>query len=225
MNHVLVVDDEPVIVDVVRDYLAAAGFRVSTARSGADALRSLRSLPPDLVVLDLGLPDRDGLDVLREIRRTSERPVIVLTARDAEADRVVGLELGADDYVVKPFSPRELLARVRAVLRRSSTVDDGRPVTVGDLVVDPERRTATMAGRPVALTATEFELLAHMAASPGRVYTRNQLMEIVHGVVVDAGGRAIDAHIKNLRRKIEPDPHRPLVLQTVHGVGYRLADA
>jgi DNA-binding response OmpR family regulator len=222
MVHVLVVDDEPAIVDVVTDYLADAGYRVSVARTGADALRQVRSIIPDLVVLDLGLPGIDGLDVAREIRRTSTVPIIMLTARADEADRVAGLELGADDYVVKPFSPRELLARVRAVLRRGSNRDDGGAIAVGDLVVNPSERTVMAGGTDAELTATEFELLAAMAASPGRVFTRSQLLETVHGVSVEAGARAIDAHIKNIRRKIEDEPHRPRRLLTVHGVGYRL---
>ncbi len=224
MTHVLVVDDEPRIVEIVRDYLADAGYRVSTARSGDEALRHVRSITPDLVVLDLGLPDVDGLDVARALRRTSPVPIIMLTARSDEADRVVGLEIGADDYLVKPFSPRELLARIRAVLRRTMAVpaDDDRPLVVGDLVVDPMRREVTFAARRVDLTATEFDLLARMAAEPGRVFTRGQLLEAIHGVAVDAGERAIDAHVKNLRRKIEPDAHRPRLLLTVHGVGYRL---
>ena len=224
--HVLVVDDEPAIVEIVRDYLADAGYRVSTASTGGEAVRQVRAITPDLVVLDLGLPDIDGLDVARTVRETAPVPIIMLTARSDEADRVVGLELGADDYLVKPFSPRELLARVRAVLRRSAAAatDVERPVTVGELVVDPARRTVTVAGRAVDLTATEFDLLARLAASPGRVFTRNQLLEVIHGVAVDAGARAIDAHVKNLRRKVEDDPHRPRRILTVHGVGYRLAD-
>ena len=222
MVHVLVVDDEPAIVDIVTDYLADAGYRVSVARTGGDALRQVRSIIPDLVVLDLGLPGVDGLDVAREIRRTSAVPIIMLTARADEADRVAGLELGADDYVVKPFSPRELLARVRAVLRRGSDRDDGGALAVGDLIVNPSERTVTAGGADADLTATEFELLAAMAASPGRVFTRSQLLETVHGVAIDAGERAIDAHIKNIRRKIEDEPHRPRRLLTVHGVGYRL---
>ena len=228
MNHVLVVDDEPAIVEIVRDYLADAGYRVSTAHSGAEALRQVRSILPDLIVLDLGLPGLDGLDVARTIRQSSRVPIIMLTARSDEADRIVGLELGADDYLVKPFSPRELLARVRAVLRRSGAAadsDDDRPLVVGELTVDPLRRLVTVGGRTVDMTATEFDLLAHMAAAPGRVFTRRQLMETIHGVAVDAGERAIDAHVKNLRRKIEADPHRPQRLVTVHGVGYRLADS
>jgi two-component system, OmpR family, alkaline phosphatase synthesis response regulator PhoP len=223
--HVLVVDDEPQIVEIVRDYLADAGYRVSTARSGDEALRHVRSITPDLVVLDLGLPDMDGLDVARLLRQATSVPIIMLTARSDEADRVAGLELGADDYVVKPFSPRELLARIRAVLRRGAAVAtaDG-PLVVGDLVVDPARRLVTVSSNPVELTATEFELLAAMAAAPGRVFTRGQLLEAIHGVAVDAGGRAIDAHVKNIRRKLEADPHRPRLLLTVHGVGYRLSE-
>jgi two-component system alkaline phosphatase synthesis response regulator PhoP len=222
VTHVLVVDDEPAIVDIVRDYLVDAGFRVSSARSGEDALRLVRSVVPDLIVLDLGLPGVDGLDVARTVRQSSSVPIIVLTARGEEADRVVGLELGADDYVVKPFSPRELLARIRAVLRRTGPVDDESPILIGGLRVDRLQRSLDVDGRPVTLTATEFDLLARMAASPGRVFTRGQLLETIHGVAVDAGPRAIDAHVKNLRRKIETDPARPARLLTVHGVGYRL---
>jgi two-component system, OmpR family, alkaline phosphatase synthesis response regulator PhoP len=227
VNHVLVVDDEPAIVEIVRDYLTDAGYRVSTARSGDEALQQTRSMRPDLIVLDLGLPGLDGLDVTRTIRGTSAVPIIILTARSDETDRVVGLELGADDYLVKPFSPRELLARVRAVLRRSGPPTDSgdeRPLIAGELTVDPTRRRVTVGSRVVDLTATEFDLLARMAAAPGRVFTRGQLLETIHGLAVDAGERAIDAHVKNIRRKIEPDPHRPRMLVTVHGVGYRLAD-
>jgi DNA-binding response OmpR family regulator len=224
MTHVLVVDDEPRIVEIVRDYLADAGYRVSTARSGDEALRHVRSITPDLVVLDLGLPGMDGLDVARRLRQSSDVPIIILTARSDETDRVAGLELGADDYVVKPFSPRELLARIRAVLRRGATnqvAGDGQLV-VGDLVVDRARRRVTASARPVELTATEFDLLARMAAEPGRVFTRGQLLETIHGVAVDSGERAIDSHVKNIRRKIEPDARHPRLLVTVHGVGYRL---
>lgn len=223
MTHILVVDDEQDIVAIVRDYLADAGYRVSTAGSGEEALRLLRSIMPDLVVLDLGLPGIDGLDVTRTVRATSTVPIIMLTARSDETDRVIGLELGADDYVVKPFSPRELLARVRAVLRRgATTADDDRPLSLGSLVVDPARRSVSVDGSAIELTVSEFDLLVHMARSPDRVFTRRQLMEVIHGVVIDAGHRAIDAHVKNIRRKLEPDPHRPRWLLTVHGVGYRL---
>ena len=226
MVHVLVVDDEPAIVEIVRDYLADAGYRVSTARSGDDALRQLRSVTPDLVVLDLGLPDIDGLDVARTVRQASAVPIIMLTARTDEADRVAGLELGADDYVVKPFSPRELLARIRAVLRRSGSepLGEDRPLVIGTLTIDRARRSVLVGERPVELTATEFDLLARMAAAAGRVFTRGQLLEMIRGDAADAGERAIDAHVKNIRRKLEPDPHHPRYLMTVHGVGYRVAD-
>jgi two-component system alkaline phosphatase synthesis response regulator PhoP len=224
---VLVVEDEPKILQVVRDYLVDAGFAVTTAADGPAALASARAVAPDLVVLDLGLPGMDGIDVARELHRRSPVPIIMLTARGAEVDRVLGLELGADDYLVKPFSPRELVARVRAVLRRSggaSDGDDGRPIEAGDVVVDPGRRSVTVAGRAVELTATEFDLLAHLARQPGRVFTRAQLLDAIHGVAVDSFDRAVDAHVKNIRRKLEPDPHRPRYLLTVHGVGYRFAD-
>jgi len=224
MTRVLVVDDEPAIVDIVSDYLTEAGYRVTTARDGEAALREIRSRPPDLIVLDLGLPGVDGLDVARAVRRSSPVPIIMLTARSAETDRVVGLELGADDYVVKPFSPRELLARVRAVMRRSAAEPGDRPHVIGDLTVDPSRRVVEVGGRVVDLTATEFDLLARMAAAPGRVFTRGQLLETIHGVAVEAGERAIDAHVKNIRRKIEERGDRPRRLLTVHGVGYRVAE-
>jgi DNA-binding response OmpR family regulator len=228
---VLVVDDEPKILQVVRDYLADAGFTVTTAADGPAALASARAVPPDLVVLDLGLPGLDGLDVARELHRRGPVPIIMLTARSGEVDRVLGLELGADDYLVKPFSPRELVARVRAVLRRSERAaaaaggGAGGPVVVGDVAVDPERRRVTVGGRAVELTATEFELVEHLARQPGRVFTRAQLLDVIHGTAVESYERAVDAHVKNIRRKLEPDPHRPRYLLTVHGVGYRFAEA
>ena len=232
MKTVLVVDDEPKILEVVRDYLADAGFAVVTASDGQAALDQARAVRPDLVVLDLGLPAIDGLDVARELRRRSAVPIIMLTARSDEVDRVLGLEIGADDYLVKPFSPRELVARVRAVLRRTDgrppddrLTDDQAPVTVGEVVVDPARRRVVVAGRPVELTATEFELVAHLARQPGRVFTRAQLLDVIHGIAVESYERAIDAHVKNIRRKLEPDPHRPRYVLTVHGVGYRFAEA
>ncbi|HEX2048941.1 MAG TPA: response regulator transcription factor [Acidimicrobiales bacterium] len=224
---VLVVEDEPKILEVVRDYLVDAGFSVATAADGPSALERARAVAPDLVVLDLGLPGLDGIDVARELHRRSPVPIVMLTARGDEVDRVLGLELGADDYLVKPFSPRELVARVRAVLRRSGAVtadDDGRPLRVGDVTVDPARRAVTVAGRNVELTATEFDLVAHMARQPGRVFTRAQLLDVIHGVAVESYDRAIDAHVKNIRRKLEPDPHRPRYLLTVHGVGYRFSE-
>ena len=224
-KHVLVVDDEAKIVQVVGDYLRTAGFSVTTAADGDRALRAARARPPDLVVLDLGLPGVDGLEVARELRRSSSVPIVMLTARAEESDRVLGLELGADDYLVKPFSPRELVARVRAVLRRTSGAPAPRDrFAVGDVVIDTTRREVSVGDRRVALTATEFDLLVELAGQPGRVFTRPQLLEAIHGVEVGAYERTVDAHVKNLRRKLEPDPHRPRLLLTVHGVGYRFCD-
>jgi two-component system, OmpR family, alkaline phosphatase synthesis response regulator PhoP len=228
VKTVLVVDDEPKIVDVVREYLEHAGFSVRTAGDGPAALERARALAPDLVVLDLGLPGLDGLDVARQLRRSSRVPVIILTARGEEVDRIIGLEIGADDYLVKPFSPRELVARVRAVLRRvdeRDTAAQDEPIVRGDVVVDPARRRVTVAGRAVDLTPTEFDLLAHLARQPGRVFTRSQLLTAIHGVAVESYERAVDAHIKNLRRKVEPDPRHPRYVLTAHGIGYRFTDA
>ena len=224
MARILVVDDEPKIVRLVADYLEAAGFAVLTARSGDEALMRVRTDAPDLVVLDLGLPALDGLDVARAIRRTGDVPIIMLTARDGETDRVIGLELGADDYVTKPFSPRELVARVRAVLRRRAGMADMEVLHAGDLELDLPRMRVTRAGEAIELTATEFTLLAFMARQPGRVFTRSQLLDAIHGVAFESYERAIDAHIKNVRRKLEPEPRAPRYLLTVYGVGYRLAD-
>ena len=223
--RILVVDDEPKIVQLVRDYLERAGFAVSTARDGHEALMRARQERPDLIVLDLGLPGLDGLEVTRRLRRDSGVPIIMLTARDDETDKVVGLELGADDYVTKPFSPRELEARVRAVLRRHARDTDAEVLRAGDLALDLPRLRADIAGRPVALTATEFQLLTALARQPGRVFTRAQLLDAIHGVAFESYERAIDAHVKNIRRKIEPDPRTPRYLLTVYGVGYRLTDA
>ena len=226
MPTVLVVDDEPKIVQLARDYLEHAGFAVLTAGDGSSALQSARTRQPDLIVLDLGLPGLDGLEVMRSIRGSGSTPIVVLTARDTELDKLLGLELGADDYVTKPFSPRELVARVRAVLRRSErAVAPAERIEVGELILDVPRLRTTVAGRSVELTATEFQLLATMAREPGRVFTRSQLLDAVHGVAFDSYERAIDAHIKNIRRKVEPDPARPRFVETVYGVGYRVAEA
>jgi DNA-binding response OmpR family regulator len=222
--HILVVDDEPKISRLVRDYLERAGFAVSSARDGSEALMRARSERPDLIVLDLGLPGLDGLEVTRRLRRDSGVPIIMLTARDDETDKVVGLELGADDYVTKPFSPRELVARVRAILRRHAAAGDREILRAGDLLLDLPRLRAEVAGRAVPLTATEFALLAAMARQPGRVFTRSQLLDALHGTAFESYERAIDAHVKNIRRKLEPDPRSPRYLLTVYGVGYRLTD-
>jgi two-component system alkaline phosphatase synthesis response regulator PhoP len=226
MKSILVVEDEPQIAGVIRDYLHAAGYTVSIARDGDSALQSARLAHPDLIVLDLGLPGRDGLDVTRELRRTSGVPIVVVTARGEEADRIVGLELGADDYVVKPFSPKELVARVRALFRRVDSRDAPEDLLrVADLAIDVPRMRVTVGGRVVELTASEFQLLVAMAREPGRVFTRAQLLDALHGVAFESYERAIDAHVKNLRRKIEPEPGATRYIQTVYGVGYRFADA
>ena len=226
MTTVLVVEDELEIARVVRDYLQHAGFEVIVVGDGGSAVASVRSARPDLLVLDLGLPGTDGLDVAREVRRWSETPIVMLTARGDESDRIVGLELGADDYVVKPFSPKELVARVRAVLRRTRATQRGDEVIrVADVEIDTAKMRVTVAGEAVELTPTEFQLLAALAREPGRVFTRAQLLDAVHGVAIESYERAIDAHVKNLRRKIEPTPGSPRYVLTVHSVGYRFADA
>jgi DNA-binding response OmpR family regulator len=225
MPTVLVVDDEPKIVQLARDYLEHAGFSVLTAGDGSSALHAIGSRRPDLVVLDLGLPGVDGLEVLRTVRASAGLPVVVLTARDTELDTLLGLELGADDYMTKPFSPRELVARVRAVLRRSERArEPGDRIEAGDIVLDVPRLRATVRGGLIELTPTEFAILAAMAREPGRVFTRSQLLDSVHGVAFESYERAIDAHVKNIRRKLEPDPARPRYLLTVYGVGYRIAE-
>ena len=226
MTTVLVVEDEIEIARVVRDYLRNAGFEVIVVGDGGSAVASVRSAKPDLLVLDLGLPGRDGLDVAREIRRWSDTPIVMLTARGDETDRIVGLEIGADDYVVKPFSPKELVARVRAVLRRTRTAASGDEVVrAGDVEIDTAKMRVSVGGTQVDLTPTEFQLLATLAREPGRVFTRSQLLDAVHGVAIESYERAIDAHVKNIRRKIEPEPGSPRYVVTVHGVGYRFADA
>jgi two-component system, OmpR family, alkaline phosphatase synthesis response regulator PhoP len=226
MTTVLVVEDEIEIARVVRDYLRNAGFEVIVVGDGGSAVASVRSAKPDLLVLDLGLPGRDGLDVAREIRRWSDTPIVMLTARGDETDRIVGLEIGADDYVVKPFSPKELVARVRAVLRRTRTAARGDEVVrAGDVEIDTAKMRVSVGGTLVDLTPTEFQLLATLAREPGRVFTRSQLLDAVHGVAIESYERAIDAHVKNIRRKIEPEPGSPRYVVTVHGVGYRFSDA
>ena len=224
MSTVLVVDDEPRIARLVADYLQQAGFSVLEAGDGRRAVETYHQHQPDLIVLDLGLPELDGLDVIRSIRTTSDVPIIILSARTDETDRVVGLELGADDYVVKPFGGRELVARVRALLRRVDAVVPDDIHRVGDVVVDLPKMRVTVEGAVVDLTPTEFQLVATMIAQPGRVFTRGQLLDAVHGVSFESYERAIDAHVKNIRRKLGATPGRPRYLLTVHGVGYKFAD-
>jgi DNA-binding response OmpR family regulator len=225
MQTILVVEDERQIAEIAGDYLRRAGFAVTIASHGGRALELARARRPDLIVLDLGLPGVDGLDVATTLRRESNVPIIMLTARVEESDRLRGLELGADDYITKPFSPRELVARVQAVLRRAMRPE--APVdrlSVGDLILDLPRLKVSRAGEPIDLTATEFQLLAMMARQPGRVFTRAQLLDTVRGKDGDAFDRAIDAHIKNIRRKIERDPRDPQYIETVYGIGYRCAE-
>lgn len=223
MKRILLVDDEGWVRKLVRGYLERAGFAVATAASGPEALAEFRAHPPDLVLLDLMLPGMDGLEVARQIRQESKVPIIMLTARSTEDDRVLGLELGADDYIVKPFSARELEARVRAVLRRA----EGKPgeatvVQAAGIRMDLDRREAWVDGKPVDLTALEFDLLAFLVQHPGRAFTRLELLEAVRGGAFSSFERAVDSHIKRLRRKVEPNPEAPTRILTVYGVGYKL---
>lgn len=225
MKTVLVVDDETRIVELARDYLEHAGFAVLTAGDGPSALMAARTRKPDVLVLDLGLPGMDGLDVARALRRESDIPIIMLTARDDELDRVLGLEIGADDYVTKPFSPRELVARIRAILRRvDRATEGGDRIDVAGVSIDVARMRVEVEGRVVEVTPTEFQLLVTLARQPGRIFTRSQLLDAIHGVAFESYERAIDAHVKNLRRKLEPEPSRPRFVLTVYGVGYRFAE-
>ncbi len=222
--RILVVEDDPTVSEVVTRYLEREGFVVEVAYDGAVALERALADPPELIVLDLMIPSLDGFEVCRRLRAAAPVPVIMLTARGEEADRIVGLELGADDYVVKPFSPKELVARVRALFRRVDGRDEpGDVIRVSDLEIDIPRMRVTVDGRAVELTASEFQLLAAMAREPGRVFTRGQLLDVLHGVAFESYERAIDAHVKNLRRKIEPEPGVTRYVQTVYGVGYRFA--
>ena len=224
-KKILVVDDEPHIVRVLKGYLESAGFQVITAYDGIEALAAFRHEAPDLMVLDLMLPEVDGLDVARAVRRESAVPIIMLTARVDETDRLIGLELGADDYVTKPFSPREVVARVRAVLRRAAGPEPAsRLLAAGDVTLDLDKRQASVAGRTVELTPTEFDLLAALVESPGRVFSRMQLLDKLQGYAYEGYERTIDAHVKNLRQKIEADPKRPRYILTVYGLGYKFVE-
>lgn len=220
---VLVVDDEPEIARLVRAYLEEAGFRVVTASDGQEALYVARHEKPDLVVLDVLMPRMDGLEFTRRIRRERDVPIVMLTARAEETDRIVGLELGADDYVTKPFSPREVVARVRAVLRRAQAPPEpSRVLRAGPLALDRTTHTVTLSRQPVDLTPTEFSILETLMTTPGRVFSRPELLEAAQGIAFEAYERTVDAHVKNLRRKLEPDPAHPRYILTVRGVGYRL---
>ena len=224
-EQILVVDDEPRIVDIVRVYLAREGYRVLTAADGKTALEMARREHPDLVLLDLMLPGISGWDVCRALRAEDGPAIIMLTARDDTTDKVVGLELGADDYVTKPFDPHELVARVRAVLRRTRQAPaTSQVVALGDLVVDSERHEVHQSGKSVLLTPTEFGILEALVSQPGRVFSRLQLLERIQGDAYEGYERSVDSHVKNLRQKIEPDPRNPRYVLTVFGVGYKLAE-
>ena len=226
-KKILVVDDEPKISQLVSDYLERAGYDVQIARDGKTALSHARTDKPDLIVLDLGLPQMDGLDFTREFRKSSNAPIIMLTARAEESDKLIGLELGADDYMTKPFSPKELVARVRVIFRRMESLASSgvEVIRAADLTLDTQRLRVTAEGRSIEeLTPTEFELLAALAAQPGRVFTRAHLLEAIHGVAFESYERAIDAHVKNIRRKIEMKPGEPRYVLTVYGIGYKFAD-
>lgn len=224
MATILIVEDEPELVKVLRSYLEQAGFTVFSSGRGDTGLAAWEQRQPDLVILDLNLPGMDGLDVARAIRRKSSTPILMLTARVEEADQLVGLELGADDYMTKPFSPRLVVARVRALLRRSAPAPQSATILrAADLEIDLGAHTVHRAGEPVDLTPTEFSLLATLAEQPGRVFSRLQLLEAAQGNAYEGYERSVDAHIKNLRAKLEPDTRHPLYIETVFGVGYRFA--
>lgn len=224
MKKILIVEDEPKIVELVRRYLERDGYQVSVAEDGRKALETVRSWQPDLILLDLNLPDMDGLEVCRTVRHISAVPIIMLTARDEDVDKLIGLELGADDYITKPFSPREVVARVHAVLRRAQLqAVTSDIIKVGGLFIDISRHEARCHDKLLDLTATEFKLLLMMARSPGRVFTRMQLLDEIQGIAYEGYERTIDAHIKNLRHKMESG--QGCRIATVRGVGYKLEDA
>jgi DNA-binding response OmpR family regulator len=222
---ILVVDDEPQLVKVMQGYLEQAGFTVVSAGNGPAALEVFRRARPDLVLLDLNLPGLDGLEVARRLRTLGNVPIIMLTARVEETDRLIGLELGADDYVTKPFSPREVVARVRAVLRRTeSAAAPAEVIHARDLVIDTGRHTVTRNGQAIELTPTEFALLVTLARQPGRAFSRLQLLDSTQGQAYEGYDRTVDAHVKNLRAKLEPKPRKPEYVLTVFGIGYKFAE-
>ena len=216
-KKILIVDDESQIVEICRDYLKAAGYETVAASNGLQGVALSRREKPDLIVLDLMLPEMDGLDVCREIRRESNVPIIMLTARVDETDKLIGIELGADDYITKPFSPRELVARIRVVLRRVASPSDSDTIRAGNVELDRAHYEVHLSDKTVPLTSTEFEILATLMSQPGRIFSRAQLLTATHGVTFESLERAIDSHIRNLRRKLEP----AVLIVTVHGVGYK----
>jgi two-component system OmpR family response regulator len=223
-TKVLLVDDEPKIIEITRKFLVTEGFSVVPAYDGPSALQAFRDKSPDIVVLDVMLPGIDGLEVLKKIRDESATPVIMLTARSEEIDRLLGLGLGADDYMTKPFSLRELALRIRAILRRTETPAVARKITLGSLAIDEDRMEASVGGKPVGLTRAEFQILQTMLSRPGRVFTREELLNAAFGQAYEGYERTIDTHIWNIRRKIERDPSDPRYVITVFGVGYKAGD-
>jgi DNA-binding response OmpR family regulator len=223
---VLVADDEAKIVDLVANYLEAAGFRVVRAGNGRDALALFRDASPDCLVLDINMPGIDGLSVAREVRKNSDIPIVFLTARTDEIDRIVGFEIGADDYVAKPFSPRELVARVKAIARRHVAPFEKKAtiVSCGVIVIDTEKRTCSIAGKTVDLTTAQLDILIYMMRSPGRVWTRLELLGASSGAAYEGYERTIDAHVKNIRKALGDESDRPRFIETVRGVGYRLME-
>jgi len=224
-NKILVVDAEPQLVKVSKAYLEKGGYAVVTAADGTTALSAFRREKPDFLILDLNLPGMDGLELCKTIRRSSDIPILMLTARVEEADRLIGLELGADDYVIKPFSPREVVARVKTILRRTQAAPARSGVIrAGNLVIDLEQHTVRLGERPVELTPTEFDILAVLASQPKHVLSRAQIMEQAQGDAFEGYERTIDAHIKNIRLKLEPNPRKPVYIQTVFGLGYKFEE-
>ncbi len=222
------IDDDEKLVGLMRDYLESHGFELAAAHDGSAGVRAALSTEPDLLILDLMLPGMDGLEVCRRVRKSSRVPILMLTARGDETDRIVGLEMGADDYLPKPFNPRELLARIRAILRRSDQQDQAgvsSPLRVGPLVVDIGSRAVSVRGQRVDMTTAEFDILHALASSAGRVLSRDQLLQNVHGENWAAYDRSVDVHVSRIRQKIEEDPRRPALLKTVRGVGYQLVRA
>jgi DNA-binding response OmpR family regulator len=223
-KKILIIDDEAKIVEICQDYLKAAGFQVATALDGLGGLEKARKEKPDLILLDLMLPGVDGLDICRELRKESNTPIIMLTARVEETDKLIGLELGADDYITKPFSPREMVARVRTVLRRVQGDSTAELIRAGNLTLDRNRFVVTIKDKELPLTPTEFEILATLASQPGRIFSRSQLLLAVRGVAFESYERAIDSHIRNLRKKLDIENCGIDWIVTVHGVGYKLND-
>jgi DNA-binding response OmpR family regulator len=225
VKQILVVEDESRIARIVRDYLERAGYSAAVVGNGVDALTFVRTRRPDLIVLDLGLPEMGGLEFTKAVRKQSSVPIVMLTARVEERDKLVGLELGADDYITKPFSPKELVARVRAVFRRIDPLPDpSMVIRAGDIELDRLRMRVSIHDRQIEVTPTEFELLATLARQPGRVFTRAQLLDAVRGLESESFDRAVDVHVKNLRHKLEPDSRNPRYVITVYGVGYKFSE-